>query len=142
MRLQAILALAACALLAAGCAPLEPRNNNIAIETVSGNALVTDATCRVSNGSAVWTIRTPAMVPAGGGAGDLQVSCEKPGYRASDVVFQGGYVPSGSSISLGLGASSGGWRRSGFGFGLGMTQPLGRPYGSYPSRIVVEMTPL
>lgn len=137
--------LAAALALATGCAPLEPNSNLISIETVSSNAVVTDATCRVSNGYATWEVRTPAAVPAAGGNGSLHVACEKPGYRASDVILQGGGGYYGgypaSSLSFGLGASTGGWRRGGLGLGLGVTQPIGRPAARYPSRVVVEMTP-
>ncbi|HEY5800270.1 MAG TPA: hypothetical protein VIT92_08610 [Burkholderiaceae bacterium] len=140
------LAGAVCVLLAAGCAPLEPRSNNISIETVSGNALVTDAQCRVHAGGLAWVVKTPALVPAGDGIGDLVIACEKPGYRASDVVLRGSAAYPASSVSIGLGGYGGryggGWRRGGFGWGLGVSQPLGSMRNNYPSRVVVEMTPL
>jgi hypothetical protein len=142
--LKASTVLAAALALATGCAPLEPDSNLISIETVSGGAMVADATCRVSNGYASWEVRTPAAVPAAGGSGGLHVACEKPGYRSSDVILQGGAYYQGypsSSLSVGLGASTGGWRRGGLGLGLGVTQPIGRPAARYPQRVVVEMTP-
>jgi hypothetical protein len=138
--------LALLALALAACAPLAPRSNRIAIETASGGAAVTDAECVVGNGSVGMTVKSPAVVEIARGNGDLHIVCNKPGYRRSEVLFQSGAAGfSGSSVSFGIGASSGGWNRGGVDLGLGMTQVLpGKDgaVGEYPARIVVEMTPL
>jgi hypothetical protein len=65
--------------------------------------------------------------------GNLRVSCNKPGYRSSDVIYQ---ASGASSFGVGLGGGSGN-----VGVGLGLNIPLRLRTGNYPSRITVEMNP-
>ncbi len=127
----------------AACASTEPREEGIAVETVSRNQVVHGASCVVSNGNGSWQVVTPGRVDTGGVNGDLRVVCDKSGYRTSEFLFRpSAYPVAGSGTSLGVGLGSFGRRVGG---SVGFSVPLGGfggSSGSYPSRVAVEMSPL
>ncbi|MDF3034901.1 MAG: hypothetical protein K0S28_175 [Paucimonas sp.] len=120
-------------LVLAGCATT--RDRGVLIETASKGQPLTGATCTVKTSSLATTVTTPATIPPLTGSGDLQVVCDKPGYRTSEFLFR----PSGrSGSSMGLGLGGGGGR---VGVGVGLNFPLGSIKADYPSHVTVEMNP-
>jgi hypothetical protein len=118
----------------AGCATTD-RDRGMLIETASKGQPLAGATCTVKTSSLSITVTTPATIPPLTGSGDLQVVCDKPGYRTSEFLFR----PSGrSSSSMGLGLGGGGGR---VGVGVGLNFPLGSVRADYPSHVTVEMNP-
>jgi len=119
----------------AACATTGSGGGNIAIETLSQGQPVAGADCAVSTGAGNWRVTTPASVNVGRASGDLRVVCQKPGYRASELVMQPS-SPAGSSVGLGVGGGGGN-----VGVGVGLNLPVRLGGGTYPSRVNVELTP-
>ncbi|MDB5796814.1 MAG: hypothetical protein JWP36_716 [Paucimonas sp.] len=136
------------ALLLAGCAS-NPANQagsgNVEILAVSQGQAVAGAQCVAANAAGRWDFTAPATLQTGAPAGDLRVSCSKPGYRSSEVLYRpgpysgvgGGGYP---NVGVGVGGGSGGVG-VGFGFNLPIGGTGGASAGGYPPRIVVEMNP-
>ena len=120
----------------AGCATPGGRDGGIAIETTSAGQSLTGAQCSVVTDAGSWQVTTPAVAPIGAPRGDLRVVCDKSGYRTSEVVYRA--TPGRSNMTLGIGGGSGGGR-VGVGFGFGI--PIGQGSTTYPSEIVVDLTP-
>lgn len=125
-------------LLLGACASAGSGNGNVAIETASNGQALQGATCVVSNNTGQWNVTTPASAPVGSPNGALRVLCNKPGYRASEVVHEPSYYgSSGSSVGLGVGRIGG---HTGGGIGIGI--PIGGSgRGGYASSVIVEMHP-
>lgn len=124
----------------AGCAT-GMMGNDVLIEAVSRGQPLPGTSCLVQAREGSWTISTPATLPVRNTGGDLRVACERPGFRASEVVYRAGYggVGGAGGSSVGFGFGSGG----GVGVGLGFGIPVGGGAGAdVPSRILVEMNPL
>ena len=130
--------LLAFALLLSACATAP---SGLQVETVSTGQPLPGANCVVSNGSQNWNIVTPATVLTFSGGAYLRVWCDKPGYRTSELVLQGGANSApwwGPSVGLGVSAGSHGHA----GVGLGLSFPfMGPAVRSYPGRVTVEMSP-
>ncbi len=122
-------------LVLSACATSGTGNGNIAIETTSSGQAVTGANCVVTTNAGRWNVVTPASAPVGSASGDLRVLCNKPGYRASEVVYRPS-TPTNSNVGVGIGGGSGH-----VGVGLGFGIPIGIGGGRYPSTITVEMNP-
>lgn len=122
-------------LVFAGCATSGSGNGNIAIETTAGGQALPGANCVVTTNAGRWNVVTPASAPVGSASGDLRVLCNKPGYRASEVVYRPS-TPTNSNVGIGIGGGSGH-----VGVGLGFGIPIGLGGGRYPSTITVEMNP-
>lgn len=119
----------------AACATTGSGGGNIAVETASKGQPVTGANCVVRTGAGSWNVVTPATINVGQASGDLNVVCDKPGYRTSELV----YKPSGrSGSSMGIGLGGGGGN---VGLGVGLSFPIMTGGGSYPSRITIDMNP-
>ncbi|GAA4014953.1 hypothetical protein [Actimicrobium antarcticum] len=127
------LALASVSVLVAGCATV-PASQTMLVETRSDGQPLAGATCLVSLGSEGYTVVTPATVSVAGARGDLQVVCNKPGYRSSELLFRS--ARSGFP-NVGIGASGGSGGNLGLGLGLSFPLQGGRP--DYPPRVSVEM---
>jgi hypothetical protein len=115
-------------------------NRTLQLDTRSGGRPVAGATCLVNFGREGLTVTTPATLSTGNAQGDLQVVCNKPGYRTSELYYRraqsGGY--GGSNVGVGLGGGSGG-----VGVGVGLNFPLqlgGR--SDYPPSLTIDLTPL
>lgn len=124
-------------LLLAACATTGPDEGGASITTASNGQQVDGASCVVTTRSARWNIITPATLTLGRGDGDLRIICNKPGYRASELILPPYGQPSGSSMGLGVGGGSGN-----VGMGLGFSFPLSTGGGYYPGQIIVNMNPL
>ncbi|WP_151447588.1 hypothetical protein [Lacisediminimonas profundi] len=115
-------------------------SGNVEIQVASGGQPVPGARCVVATSSGRWDVTPPAVVPVGVAAGDLRVSCSKPGYRSSEVLYRPSpYGVAGNpNVGVGIGGGSGN-----VGVGVGFNFPIGggRSVGGYPARIVVEMNP-
>lgn len=122
--------------LLAACATGGPDSRRLAIDTRSGGKAVPGANCVVHLGPQTFNVTTPVVLPVGEAIGDLQVTCNKAGYRTSELYFRA--TATGGS-SLGIGAGGGGGH---VGVGLGMSFPLGGPGRSdYPPQVTLELTP-
>jgi hypothetical protein len=118
------------------CATAPWHAGSVWIETVSGGATVTGASCTVSNEGIARTITTPdtIVVPY---RGDLRIVCERSGYQRTELVQRGAFpnAPSNSTLGIGIGGGSGN-----VGLGIGLNLPLGSGGGgSYPAKITVDM---
>lgn len=122
-------------LVLSACATSGTGNGNIAVETTTGGQALPGANCIVTTNAGRWNVVTPASAPVGSASGDLRVLCNKPGYRASEVVYRPS-TPTNSNVGLGIGGGSGH-----VGVGLGFGIPIGLGGGRYPSTITVEMNP-
>ncbi|AMP15283.1 hypothetical protein CPter291_3043 [Collimonas pratensis] len=122
-----------------GCATVASDNGHVLIEAISDSQQLTGARCVVKTDSSRWSVVTPADVLIVAADGDLHVSCDKPGYRTSEVVFRA--PPGLNSPSVGIGASggSGGIGASGLGLGANLPLSFGGKEKAYPSRVLVEM---
>jgi hypothetical protein len=120
-------------LILAACATSGTGNGNVAIETTAGGQELLGANCVVTTSAGRWNIVTPASAPVGSASGDLRVLCNKPGYRASEVVYRPS-TPTNSNVGIGIGGGSGN-----VGVSLGFGIPIGLGGGRYPSTITVEM---
>jgi hypothetical protein len=70
------------------------------------------------------------------------VVCNKEGYRTSEVVFRRSSNPgllSASGVGVGVGGGFGGHTSMGVSLGFGFPLSSGRT--TYPSQVVVDMTP-
>ena len=139
MRLTAVVS----GLLLSSCAGLPNDDGKLEVLTMSRSQAVTGAECVVETGAGKWTLITPGSTSVGRPAGDLRVVCNKEGYRTSEVIHRAG-SGTGSSTRLGVGIGRGVSIGSGSGAGisLGMGFPLGGGPNSYPSQVVVDLTPL
>ena len=140
-----IAAAGALATLLISCAsqPSAPSGQLQVVSTAQGKPL-TGAACVVSNSSGSWNVKTPATVIVGEPNGDLRVSCDHPGYRASEVIYRlpGSAVgSSGTRVSVGVGGGSFG-STSGMGVSMGIGFPLGSVRQRYPAQLTVDLTPL
>lgn len=116
-------------------------NRTVQIDTRSGGQPVAGATCLVNFGREGFTVTTPATLQTSGMQGDLQVVCNKPGYRTSELYYrrmqEGGYGGyGGPNVGVGLGGGSGG-----VGLGVGLNFPIqlgGR--SDYPPRLTIDLT--
>lgn len=111
----------------------------VQIDTRSGGRPVTGATCLVNFGREGFTVTTPATLQTSGMQGDLQVVCNKPGYRTSELYYRrmqaGGY--GGPNVGVGLGGGSGG-----VGLGVGLNFPIQMGARSdYPPSLTIDLTP-
>ncbi len=114
-------------------------NRTVQIDTRSAGRPVVGATCLVNFGRERFTVTTPATLQAGNMQGDLQVVCNKPGYRTSELYYRrmqaGGY--GGPNVGVGLGGGSGG-----VGLGVGLNFPIQMGARSdYPPNLTVDLTP-
>jgi hypothetical protein len=120
-----------------GCATTGPGGSGITVETTSKNQAMAGASCVARNNSGSWNFVTPATIDTGGVNGDLQVVCNKAGYRTSEFIFR---PMQSSGSSMGVGLAGGGGHVGG---GLGISFPVGgMSGGSYPPRVTIEMSPL
>ncbi len=125
-----------CASLLAACATGGPESRTLTVETRSGGQPLSGASCVIHLGPQSFTVSAPATLPVGEAHGDLQVSCNKSGYRNSELYFRAG-SSSGSSVGIGGGGGGGS-----VGVGLGLSFPLGGGRTDYPPVVTLEMTPL
>lgn len=127
-------------LLIAGCADLPVYSGKLSVLTTSRSQPLAGAVCEVQTDAGKWTTTTPGVVTIGKPAGDLRVVCNKEGYRTSELIYRASSRSAGGSrVGVGVGGGSGG---GGVGISFGMGMPLGGYGGSYPSEVVVDMTPL
>ncbi len=119
----------------AACATTGSSGGLITIETASGGQPLPGARCAVSTNAGNWNVTTPATVAVGSANGDLRVTCNKEGYRASEVLYR----PS-SPVGSGVGVSAGGGGGH-VGVGVGLSFPVNLGGGTYPSRVTVDMNP-
>ena len=122
--------------LLAACATGGPGSKTLAIDTRSGGQPLAGATCLVHIGADTFTVTTPVTLPVGEARGDLQLTCNKSGYRSAELYYRA--TNSGGS-SVGIGAGGGGGN---VGLGLGMSFPLGGRHSEYPPSLTVDMNPL
>ena len=118
-------------------------NQSLQIDTRSGGRAVAGAICKVNFGREGLTVTTPATLQTGSVQGDLQVVCNKPGYRTSELYYRraqggGGYGGfGGSNVGVGVGGGSGG-----VGLGVGLNFPIQMGSRSdYPPNLTIELTP-
>ncbi len=126
----------------ASCASTVAPDGRIEILTRAQSQPLSGAQCEVDTGAGKWTVSTPGWVQIGQPQGDLRVVCNKDGYRSSEVVFRRGStggVPGATRVGVGMGGGFGGY--SGVGISLGFGFPLSSGRTSYPSQVVVDMTP-
>jgi hypothetical protein len=122
------------------CSTLLSYSGKIAIATTNRSQVVNGASCVVSTEAGKWTIITPAIAPVGQISGDLHVVCQLQGYRTSEVIFRSGARGfQASRVAVGAAGGSGGGGGVGLSIGLGL--PLGDAQFTYPTEIVVDMTP-
>lgn len=137
-------AICASALLLEGCSSLPRFEGQVEVLTTANGQALTEADCVVQTGAGSWNLRTPGVATVGEPAGDLRVVCNKAGYRSSEVILRSGgdgrLSASGARVGVGMGGGFGGY--SGVGVSLGFGFPLSQGRRDYPSRVVVEMTPL
>ena len=122
--------------LLAACATGGPASNTLAIDTRSGGQPLAGATCLVHMGADTYTVTTPVTLPVGEARGDLQMTCNKSGYRSAELYYR---ATNAGGSSVGIGAGGGGGN---LGLGLGMSFPLGGGHSVYPARLTVDMSPL
>ena len=131
------------ALLLASCASTTPPDGRVEILTTVRSQPLEGADCVVETGAGTWNVTTPGSVQLGQPQGDLRVVCNKAGYRTSEVVFRRGStgaVPGGTRVGVGVGGGFGGYSSMGVSLGFGFPLSSGRT--TYPSQVVVDMTPL
>ncbi len=128
--------------LLVSCASTTPADGRIEILTTARSQPLQDALCEVETAAGKWTVTTPGSVQVGEPQGDLRVVCNKEAYRTSEVVFRrgGSGVPGATRVGVGMGGGFGGY--SGVGISLGFGFPLSSGRATYPSKVVVDMTPL
>ena len=121
------------------------QNHTLQLDTRSGGKPVTGAKCLVNFGREGYTVITPATLQTVNTQGDLQVVCNKPGYRTSELYYRrmqpggyGGYGGvGGPNVGVGLGGGSGG-----VGLGVGLNFPLQLGSRSdYPPSLTIDLTP-
>ena len=122
--------------LVGACATSGPESRTLMVDTRSAGQSLAGASCVVHLGPQSFTVTTPATLPVGDARGDLQITCNKPGYRSSELYFRAG---SSSGSSIGIGGGGGGAH---LGVGLGLSFPLGGGRSDYPPQVTVEMNPL
>ncbi len=131
-------------LLLAACAsrPQRPEGLIDILSTARGQPLA-GAECTLQTDAGSWTLQTPGSIDVGQPRGDLWVVCNRDGYRTSEVIIRapGNAGPLGGT-RVGVGVGGGLGRSSGVGVSLGMGIPFGLLRTRYPSRVVVDMTPL
>ena len=120
--------------LLAACATGSPESRMLVVDARSAGQPLAGAGCVVHLGPQTYTVTTPATLPVGDAHGDLQITCNKPGYRTSELYFR---ATSSGGSSVGIGAGGGGGN---VGLGLGMSFPIGGGHSDYPPRVTVEMT--
>lgn len=120
----------------AGCATTGAGSGEIAVDATSKGQALAGASCVVRTGAGSWNVITPAVVNVGGASGDLQVVCDKPGYRTSELVYRPSTGSSGSNVGIGLGGGG-----SHVGVGVGLSMPISSGGGRYPSRVTIDMNP-
>ncbi len=129
MRSLIFLPLMALPVLLASCASTKPADGRIEILSTARSQPLQGAQCEVETGAGKWTVSTPGSVQVGEPQGDLRVVCNKEGYRTSEVVFRRGSSGAPGATRVGVGISLG------FGF------PLSSGRATYPTQVVVDMTP-
>jgi carbohydrate-selective porin OprB len=117
------------------CATPGTGSGMVLVETGSNGQALEGANCLVSTNAGNWNVTTPVTVPVGSASGDLRVTCNKGGYRTSEVIYRPS-SPTNSNVGIGIGGGGG---HVGVGLGLGIPITLGSGY--YPSRITVDMNP-
>ncbi len=124
------------------CASTAPSDGRVEILSTSRSQPLTGALCEVETGAGKWSVTTPGSVQLGQPQGDLRVVCNREGYRTSEVVFRRGSSgsPGATRVGVGMGGGFGGY--SGVGISLGFGFPLSSGRTTYPSQVVVDMTPL
>ncbi len=141
LRLAALVAFTA---VLAGCASQPQRPEGlIAIEASALGKPLAGANCTAGTLSGSWSVQTPGTVNVGTPNGDLQVVCNHPGYRTSEVIIRAAAAagaPGGTRVSVGMGGGFGGYRGGGMSLGFGFPIVSSRP--QYPARVVVDLTPL
>ena len=126
-----------------GCVTTPPFDGRVEILTTSREQALTGADCVVTIDAGSWTVQTPGYATVGDPNGDLRVVCNKSGYRTSEVIHRhsgAGRRPGATRVGVGIGGGSGGY--SGVGVSLGFGFPLAGVRSDYPSRVIVDMTPL
>lgn len=130
------------AVLLAACAsqPQRPAGQIDIAATSQGKPLDgADCVARTLSGS--WNVQTPGIVNVGEANGDLQVVCNHPGFRTSEVIIRAPATgPGGTHVSVGVGGGFGGYHSGGMSLGFGFPIVPARP--PYPAKVVVDMTPL
>lgn len=129
--------------LLVSCASTTPFDGRIEILSTSRSQPLEGALCEVETGSGKWTVTTPGSVQVGQAQGELRVVCNKEGYRSSEVLFRGagdGISRGASRVGVGLGGGFGGHTSMGVSLGFGLPLSTGRK--TYPSQVIVDMTPL
>ena len=126
----------------AGCASQPQRPEGLVeLATTSLGKPLSGAECTVRTLSGSWTVQTPGAVNVGTPNGDLQVVCNHPGYRTSEVIIRAPVAAgaSGTRVSVGVGGGFGGYSGGGMSLGIGFPVLPSRPH--YPASVVVDMTP-
>jgi hypothetical protein len=119
--------------LLAGCASMSG-SRTLQIDTRSGGQPLPGAVCQVSLGRETFSVTTPARMDVSQAQGDLQMVCNKPGYRTSELYYR---ATSSSGSSVGLGVGGGG---SHVGLGLGMNFPIQSGRSDYPPQLTIDLT--
>ena len=120
--------------LLAGCAGMSG-SRTLQIDTRSGGQPLAGAVCQVNLGRERFDVTTPARMDVSQAQGDLQVVCNKPGYRTSELYYR---ATSSSGSSIGLGAGGGGGH---VGLGVGLNFPLQTGRSDYPPQLTIDLTP-
>lgn len=130
-------------LMLCACATTLPFDGQVEILATSRDQPLTGAECIVTTDSGNWTVQTPGQAPVGAVNGDLRVVCNKAGYRTSEVIHRnsGGRLSSGAT-RVGVGIGGGVGTHSGVGVSLGFGFPVAGGRSDYPSKVIVDMTPL
>lgn len=125
-----------------GCASQPQRpEGQVEIGTTSQGKPLTGVDCTVRTLSGSWNVQTPGTIHVGSPNGDLQVVCNHPGYRTSEVIIRAPAAAgaSGTRVSIGVGGGFGGYSGGGMAVGIGFPVVPSRP--SYPASVVVDLTP-
>ena len=125
------------------CVTTPPFDGRVEILSTVRDQPLEGANCVVTTDAGSWTVQTPGYAAVGVMNGDLRVVCNKSGYRTSEVIHRhsgAGRRPSATRVGVGIGGGSGGY--SGVGVSLGFGFPLAGVRSDYPSRVIVDMTPL
>lgn len=125
---------AVAALLAACATPAG--NGQLTIDSVAAGQQLAGTRCIVTSGGNRWDVTTPAALPVSMLAGEVRVTCDRPGFRRSEVLYRPGPPAARPQLGIGVGGGSGN-----VGVGLGLGLPVGGAYASYPPYLAVEMTP-
>ena len=129
--------------LLSACATTPPFDGRVEIQSTVRDQPLAGADCVVTTDSGSWTVQTPGYAAIGAINGDLRVVCNKSGYRTSEVIHRHGGTgrrPGATRVGVGIGGGSGGYSGAGVSFGFGF--PLAGVRSDYPSRVIVDMTPL